>query len=119
MKNYLMLIIETALRDSDMLDTIPTSRLRSMSAILNFHAELRDRQQRTEPMDTPVSYFEFSERTKNVLHNENIGTIRELIKFGRAGLLEAPMCGLKTIAEIEKTLLSLGVLPDDWDQNPD
>lgn len=57
----------------------------------------------------PVTKLELSTRSKHVLAKANITTIGQLVAKGRQGLLSLPLLGLKSVHEIEQSLLEFGI----------
>lgn len=69
----------------------------------------RDREKRDAVLDTPVSDFELSVRSRNCLRQMNVRTLRDLLNIGEAELLSYKNFGETSLNEIKAMLDQKGL----------
>ncbi len=71
--------------------------------------DTRDEAKRNAELDTPVTDFELSVRSRNCLKKMNIRTLRDLLMITKAELLSYKNFGETSLVEIEQMLLQRGL----------
>jgi DNA-directed RNA polymerase subunit alpha len=92
----------------------PRARLfrKDIESSMNMHydeAQERTREKRDAILDTPVSDFELSVRSRNCLRKMNINTLGDLLRIGEAELLSYKNFGETSLNEIKAMLTQKGL----------